>query len=159
MRIIELLIDVPGRTAVEVYDALADFERYPDLAEAVNSVDVTRVADNVTRSAWEVKFRNGLLRWVEEDTFDADARTIAFRQLEGDVAVFDGSWHCLDEGEDARIAFQARLDMGIPSLADALEPIAARTLVENTVAIVNGLLGGAVLHDSTVTRPAEKAVA
>jgi hypothetical protein len=155
MRIVEIAIDVPGRTASEVYDALADFERYPDLAEAVNSVDVTRVADDVTRSAWEVKFRNGLLRWVEEDTFDAEARTIAFRQLEGDVAVFDGEWQCVD----GRILFRARLDMGIPSLADALEPIAARTLVENTVAIVGGLLGGATLHESSVTKPAEREAA
>ena len=159
MRIVELVIEVPGRTATEVYDALADFERYPDLAEAVNSVDVTRVAEDLTRSAWEVKFRNGLLRWVEEDTFDPAARTITFRQLEGDVAVFDGSWRCLDHGADARIAFQARLDMGIPSLADALEPIAARTLVENTVDIVSGLLEGAVLQESAVSRPAGTAVA
>ena len=159
MRIVELVIEVPGRTATEVYDALADFERYPDLAEAVNSVDVTRVAENLTRSSWEVKFRNGLLRWVEEDTFDPAARTIAFRQLEGDVAVFDGSWRCLNHGADARIAFQARLDMGIPSLADALEPIAARTLVENTVDIVSGLLDGAVLRESAVSSPARTAVA
>ncbi len=146
MRIVELVIEVPGRTAIEAYDALADLERYPDLAEAVNSVEVTRVADDLTRSAWEVRFRNGLLRWVEEDAFDRRERTITFRQLEGDVAVFDGSWRCLDHGVDARIVFRARLDMGIPSLADALEPIAARTLVENTVDIVSGLLSGAVLR-------------
>ena len=159
MRIVELVIEVPGRTATEAYDALADFERYPDLAEAVNSVEVTRVADDRTRSAWEVKFRNGLLRWVEEDTFDPAERTITFRQLEGDVAVFDGSWQCLDGVDGARIAFRARIDMGIPSLADALEPIAARTLVDNTVDIVSGLLDGATLLESAVSKPTEPAVA
>jgi uncharacterized membrane protein len=159
MRIVEILIDVPDRTATEAYAALADFERYPDLADAVNSVAVTRVAEHVTRSAWEVKFRNGLLRWVEEDTFDAAGRTITFRQLEGDVAVFDGSWRCLDATDGARIAFHARIDMGIPSLADALEPIAARTLVDNTVAIVGGLLDGAALHASSVATPDQQAVA
>ncbi len=41
--------------------------------------------------------------------------------------------------------------MGIPSLADALEPIAARTLVENTVGIVGGLVGEATLVTSTVS--------
>jgi hypothetical protein len=35
--------------------------------------------------------------------------------------------------------------MGIPSLADALEPIAVRTLVDNTVSIVRGLVGRAEL--------------
>ena len=66
---------------------------------------------------------------------------IDFRQIEGDVAVFDGSWTCTDTADGTRITFAARLDMGIPSLADALEPIAVRTLVDNTVAIVSGLLG------------------
>ena len=78
-------------------------------------------------------------------------------EIDIDVAVFDGSWHCLEDGEGAQIAFQARIDMGIPSLADALEPIAARTLVDNTVAIVGGLLAGAVLHESSVTTPANDA--
>jgi ribosome-associated toxin RatA of RatAB toxin-antitoxin module len=150
MRTVNLLIDVPRKTAEEVYDALADFERYPELADAVKSVVVTSVGDNVTRSQWEVAFRSGLLRWTEEDRFDRTALTIDFRQTEGDVAVFDGSWLCTATDTGARISFSARLDMGIPSLADALEPIAVRTLVENTVAIVGGLVGEAHLVDSVV---------
>src|SRR4051794_13658496 len=119
MRTIALLIDVPGRTAEAVYDALADFERYPHLADAVKSVVVTSVGDGVTCSQWEVAFRSGLLRWTEEDRFDRGALTIDFRQTEGDIAVFDGTWLCTATETGARIGFNARLDMGIPSLADA----------------------------------------
>ena len=43
--------------------------------------------------------------------------------------------------------------MGIPSLADALEPIAARTLIGNIVSIVRGLIGTAVLIASDVAVP------
>jgi ribosome-associated toxin RatA of RatAB toxin-antitoxin module len=150
MRTVNLLIDVPGKTAEEVYAALADLARYPDLADAVKSVVVTSIGDDVTRSQWEVAFRSGLLRWTEEDRFDRAALRIDFHQTEGDVAVFDGSWRCAATDAGARISFSARLDMGIPSLADALEPIAARTLVENTVAIVGGLVGETVLVDSRV---------
>lgn len=150
MRTVNLLLDVPGRTAEEVYAALADLERYPDLADAVKSVVVTSIGDDVTRSVWEVAFRAGLLRWTEEDRFDPATLRIDFHQTEGDVAVFDGSWQCSATGTGARIGFSARLDMGIPSLADALEPIAARTLVENTVAIVGGLVGDVVLTECTV---------
>jgi len=49
--------------------------------------------------------------------------------------------------------FAARLDMGIPSLADALEPIAVRTLTGNIVAIVRGLTGRAELVASDVAVP------
>ena len=44
--------------------------------------------------------------------------------------------------------------MGIPSLADALEPIAARTLIDNIASIVRGLTGGAELAESDVAVPA-----
>jgi hypothetical protein len=53
--------------------------------------------------------------------------------------------------------FSARLDMGIPSLGDALEPIAARTLTGNIVSIVCGLTGSAELVASDVAVPAGSA--
>ena len=154
MRTVRLRLHVPHKPASDVYATLADFERYPELCDAVQSVAVTGVSHNRAVSRWEVTFRAGLLRWTEEDTFDPAARTITFHQLQGDAAVFDGSWQCLDAGPGSQIVFSARLDMGIPSLADALEPIAVRALTDNIVSIVRGLVGHADLLASDVTVPA-----
>jgi uncharacterized membrane protein len=154
MRMVRLRLHVPDQPASDVYETLADFERYPDLSDAVQSVAVTEVSGNHTVSHWEVTFRAGLLRWTEEDTFDPAALSITFRQLEGDAAVFDGSWQCVDAVPGSEIVFSARLDMGIPSLADALEPIAVRTLIDNIVSIVRGLVGHAELIASEVAVPA-----
>ena len=153
MRTVRLRLHVPGKSASDVYQTLADFERYPELADAVRSVAVTEVSENRTVSAWEVTFRAGLLRWTEEDTFDPAALSITFHQLEGDAAVFDGSWKCAEAAQGSEIVFSARLDMGIPSLADALEPIAARTLIDNIVSIVRGLFGTSELVASDVAVP------
>jgi ribosome-associated toxin RatA of RatAB toxin-antitoxin module len=153
MRTVCLRLHVPDKPASEVYATLADFGRYPELCDAVRSVVVTEVSQNVTVSAWEVSFRVGLLRWTEQDTFDPAALSITFRQLDGDIAVFDGSWQCADAAPGSQIIFSARLDMGIPSLADALEPIAARTLTDNIVSIVRGLTGTAELVASDVAVP------
>ena len=153
MRIVRLRLHVPHKPASDVYATLADFERYPELSDAVRSVVVTEVSENLTVSHWEVTFRTGLLRWTEEDTFDPGALSITFRQLEGDAAVFDGSWQCVDAAQGSEIVFAARLDMGIPSLADALEPIAVRTLIDNIVSIVRGLVGRAELTASDVAVP------
>ena len=154
MRTVRLRLRVPGKPASDVYETLADFERYPELSDAVRSVAVTTVSENRTVSRWEVTFRAGLLRWTEEDTFDPGALSITFRQLEGDAAVFDGSWQCADAEQGSEIVFSARLDMGIPSLADALEPIAVRALTDNIVSIVRGLVGHAELVASDVAVPA-----
>jgi ribosome-associated toxin RatA of RatAB toxin-antitoxin module len=147
VRSVQLDLTIPSRSAVDVYATLADFARYPEFSPAVRSVTVTDVGDQTTVSRWEVTFRAGLLRWVEEDRFNPAMQRIDFHQIEGDVAIFDGSWTCTDTTDGTRITFAARLDMGIPSLADALEPIAVRTLVDNTVAIVSGLLGDGVRVD------------
>ena len=155
MRTIRLGLYIPHKPASEIYAALADFGRYPELCDAVRNVAVTEVSEDRTVSSWEVTFRAGLLRWTEEDTFDPGALSITFRQLEGDIAVFDGSWQCTDVTQGSEVIFSARLDMGIPSLADALEPIAVRTLSDNIAVIVHGLTGTAELVASDVTVPAE----
>ncbi len=153
MRTVFLRLHVPDKPASDVYPTLADFERYPELYKAVQNVAVTEVSENRTVSRWEVTFRAGLLRWTEEDTFDPGALTITFRQLEGDVAVFDGSWQCVDAAQGSEVLFSACLDLGIPSLADALEPIAARTLIANIISIVRGLVGSAELVASETEVP------
>jgi ribosome-associated toxin RatA of RatAB toxin-antitoxin module len=153
MRSVRLRLQVPHTSANVAYATLADFERYPELCDAVRNVAITEISDNRTVSQWEVKFRAGLLRWTEEDTFDPGALSITFRQLEGDIAVFDGSWECLDAAQGCEIVFSARLDMGIPSLADALEPIAVRALIDNIVSIVRGLFGSAELVASDAAVP------
>ena len=154
MRTVRLEMHVPDRPAAAAYDTLTDFARYPELSDAVRSVVVTEVDASTTLSTWEVAFRAGVLRWSEEDRFDRDARTITFTQTQGDIAEFDGSWACTDAAAGgALVVFSARLDMGIPSLADALEPIAVRALVDNTVSIVTGLMGPVEVLATEVDTP------
>ena len=153
MRTIRLRLHVPDKPASDVYATLANFERYPQLCDAVQKVAVTKVSGRRIVSEWEVTFRAGLLRWTEVDTFDPGALTITFRQLEGDIAVFDGSWQCVDAAQGSEVVFSACIDLGIPSLADALEPIAVRTLIANIISIVRGLVGSAELVVSDTEVP------
>ena len=153
MRNVRLTMQVRHKSAGEVYRTLSDFARYPELSDAVRSVEVSQATAARAVSQWEVTFRAGLLRWTEEDFFSPDTCTIRFRQLEGDIDIFEGSWQCTDLDAGSQVVFEANLDMGIPSLADALEPIAVRALVENTVSIVTGLVGPVDLIENAVSVP------
>jgi ribosome-associated toxin RatA of RatAB toxin-antitoxin module len=144
MRSLTLVGHVPGGVAADAYRLLTDFASYPEHSAAVRSVTVSPMSEGTSVSQWEVAFRNGILRWTEEDTFDDGERTIQFRQLSGDVAVFDGSWRCADSPGGCDVTFSARLDLGIPTLADVLEPIAVRALVDNTESILRGLFGARI---------------
>jgi ribosome-associated toxin RatA of RatAB toxin-antitoxin module len=157
MRTVRLRLSVPHKPASEVYAALADFGRYPELCDAVRDIAITEVSENLAVSSWEVTFRAGLLRWTERDMFDPEALSITFHQIEGDIALFGGTWQCLDNAPGSEIVFSATLDMGIPSLADALEPIAVRALTDNIVSIVRGLVGSAELVASDAAVPVARA--
>ena len=90
---------------------------------------------------WAVNFRNGVLRWAEHDVVDRATWTITFVQTEGDFEHFDGSWRLTQVGDDVTIRFDAVFDLGMPSLAPILDPIAERALVENIERILTGLTG------------------
>jgi ribosome-associated toxin RatA of RatAB toxin-antitoxin module len=145
MRDIQLEFFVADRSSLQAYEVVRDFARYPDLCPAVRSVEILEADSSRSVSRWEVNFRKGILRWVEEDLYDDHNTRIEFAQTQGDIAVFEGSWDCAADGKGAAVAFRARLDMGVPTLADALEPIAVRALVDNIEAIVDGLFPGALL--------------
>lgn len=145
MRHVSLTVLVADRSAEEAFASIADFASYPHHSAAVRSVVVTEAGPSTRHSTWEVAFRNGLLRWTEEDTLSPAAGTITFRQIEGDVDLFEGGWEIRSTADGgAQVRFTARIDMGMPTLADVLEPIASRTLLDNTLAIINGMFGPAV---------------
>jgi ribosome-associated toxin RatA of RatAB toxin-antitoxin module len=146
MPTVNLVLTATDVDAAEGYRRLSNFARYPELTDAVRSVEVDPPGpDGALRSRWTVLFRNGLLRWTESDILDPVARTITFRQLAGDFETFDGQWsvHERETGCDTGcdIVFDAHFDLGIPSLAAILDPVAESTLRANILTIVRGLLG------------------
>lgn len=140
-----ITVSVEAKAAVmadEAYRRLIDFDRYPELTSTVRSVDVAPGdADDVLLSSWAVDFRGGILHWTERDSLDRRARVLSFEQVVGDLDVFAGRWHVLPDGEGCRVLFDAELDMGIPSLAAIIDPIARNALRDNVLLILSGLLG------------------
>lgn len=146
------------QSATLTYQRIADFAAYPKMTEAVVSVDVGGSdADGAVISEWTVKFRNGLLRWTERDVLDPAELTITFVQLRGDFVTFTGTWLVTPATPGAReepgatVDFEAEFDLGIPSLASIIDPVAASTLRSNILLILSGLLGDA----TEVTTPAD----
>lgn len=149
MPTVNLVFTATDVDTAEGYRRLSDFARYPELTDAVRSVEIDPPGpDGSVVSRWTVLFRNGLLRWTESDTLDPVARTIVFRQLAGDFEVFDGRWTVRERDAGCEIAFDAHFDLGIPSLAPILDPVAESTLRANILTIVRGLLGTVELESA-----------
>jgi ribosome-associated toxin RatA of RatAB toxin-antitoxin module len=132
---------VPAADADTVFARLSDFERYPEFTDAVREVQVTHRADRVIDSDWSVNFRNGVLRWSENEIVDPTTRSITFAQTTGDFESFGGTWRVEQVTDDVVIRFDAEFDLGMASLAAILDPIAERALVESLQRILSGLNG------------------
>lgn len=132
---------VPTTTAAGVYRKLRDFGAYPRYTDAVREVRVLPVDDHNVEARWSVNFRNGVLCWTERDTFDDANQTIAFSQTDGDFHRFDGSWSVSPDDSGVRVRFACTFDLGMPSLAAIVNPIACEALTESIQLIMHGLLG------------------
>jgi ribosome-associated toxin RatA of RatAB toxin-antitoxin module len=132
---------VPGAAPDEVFSAVADFASYAEHTDTVREVVVTAVDGGALESAWAVTFRNGVLAWTERDVVDLRARRIDFEQVDGDFVVFTGTWAVEPDGDGSTVRLTASFDLGMPSLAPMIDPLAVRTLVDNVHAILSGLLG------------------
>ncbi|MER7001060.1 SRPBCC family protein [Streptomyces sp. NPDC000410] len=131
--------DIDPETA---YRRIRDFRQYPEVTETVREVVVHPPhADGTVVSDWTVRFRNGLMRWSERDAFFPETLTIGFTQLSGDFEVFEGTWRCESGTDGTTVTFDAAFDLGIPTLAEMLDPVAESTLRSNIERILRGLLG------------------
>jgi ribosome-associated toxin RatA of RatAB toxin-antitoxin module len=135
---LDININVP---VDRVWDAVLDVERYSDSMANVRWVKILeRDGATIRRSAWSIVLKGSILEWQEEDRIDPEARTIRFHQLSGDLAEFDGEWS-LEELEPGltKVTFDVSFEIGIPLLAEMLNPVAQRSLSENCQEMLAGV--------------------
>ncbi|MBF6352949.1 SRPBCC family protein [Nocardia higoensis] len=120
---------------------LRDFPSYAEHVDVVRGISLGVDAQGNQVSSWSVWFRSGLLEWTERDVVDEASRILSFEQVTGDLARFDGAWRVALSDAGVTVSFDAVVDLGIPSLADMLDPLAERALRTNTVDILRGLFG------------------
>ncbi|MEV0679097.1 SRPBCC family protein [Actinosynnema sp. NPDC050436] len=145
MRETSLRTLVPDADATAVFERISDFPRYADYTDAVREVRVEQRDGQFLTSVWSVNFRNGVLCWTERDRIDPRALEIEFEQTAGDFAAFTGSWRVEQVDGDVAVLFSAAFDLGMPTLAAIIDPIAEQALVDNIQSILRGLLGDTVV--------------
>jgi ribosome-associated toxin RatA of RatAB toxin-antitoxin module len=139
MRHVDLEATVKNANAEDVLRALIRFDRYPELAPHVRATEVIETLPSTTASSsWELYFRSGILRWLENETIDLDALTVVFEQEDGDFDVFEGTWAFRQEGADTVVRFDGDFDFGIPSMEGILDPIAERVIRETVAWAIDG---------------------
>ena len=143
MRSTEMNGRLSGVTASEAFKRLADFESYAELAPSIRSIAVEQVDERTLRTTWDVEFRGGSMRWIEEDRLDPEAGTIAFELVEGNLKHFSGSWAVADANGGSEVRFLCDFAVGMPAMATFIDPLAERAIRDNITEILEGLFGEA----------------
>lgn len=140
-------IDQSIRAPIErVWDTLLDIESYEESMETVRWVRLVGPSDeHVRRAEWSVLLKGSILEWEEEEQLDHKAHKVVFRQLRGDLEFFDGYWTLEERGpRETRAHFEVEFEIGIPMLAEMLNPVAQRALEESCATMLRDLERSAV---------------
>jgi coenzyme Q-binding protein COQ10 len=132
MPLVEVAETIPAPLQT-VWTVVNDVESYPRLMEHVRSLRVLERGDTYRLTEWQVELKGCVMRWVEREELIPEQHRIEYRQLEGELAQFEGFWQ-LDALTDAttRVVLSVRFEIGIPMLCDMLNPVAERAIRDNS---------------------------
>ncbi|MBO4206720.1 type II toxin-antitoxin system RatA family toxin [Micromonospora echinofusca] len=123
----------------EVWAALLDSESYASYMAEVREIKIVDWVGDRRVSRWSVLLKGSELEWEEEEFIDHDRRRIEFRQIDGDLAYFTGHWQVGADERGTTAELHVEFDIGIPMMAEMLNPVAARALEDNSRAILEHL--------------------
>jgi ribosome-associated toxin RatA of RatAB toxin-antitoxin module len=143
-----MLVEVTEVTPLPVelvWNVINDVESYPRLMEHVRSLTVLERGPDFRVVAWEVDLKGCTMRWVEREEIDPERYRIEYRQIKGDLAVFEGYWQLQRlPNQTCQTMLSVRFDIGIPMLSEMLNPVAERTIRDNSQKMLASLGAHAV---------------
>ena len=123
-----------------VYGILREPERFPDFMPQIKkAVILWRLPPNRQISEWEVEIDGAVIRWKEEDTYDDEQHSIAFRVVEGDYRA-EGHWSIERvRPSETRVTVEATFDWGLTNLDKFVGPVLEKKAKKNLGKMVAAL--------------------
>lgn len=131
-------ITIPNIDVESVWNVVSELDKYPQTMPNVLSVEFQERSEKTAISSWKVMLNDSELTWIERDSFEPFTR-LSFESIEGDLEVFRGEWILEQTGPDVHVRFEVEFDLGIPSLAEVLDPVGADALKENSLSMLTAL--------------------
>ena len=128
-----IVINAPRNAVLSV---ARNVEAFPSYMADVKSLTVLERSENGLRTVTDwvgiVPKFGARVHWVEEDLWDLDAGTCAFRQLSGDYDQFEGVWRFTEIGGNTT-RFDSVLDykLEIPLVGGVIKAIIQKTIQNN----------------------------
>ncbi|HEV7805576.1 MAG TPA: SRPBCC family protein [Solirubrobacteraceae bacterium] len=138
----EVSLDLDIRAPIDaVWAAVLDIERYPELMTNVVAVRIEEWEEpTIRRTEWAMIIKGATLVWRDREWIDHDEHTVNFTQVSGDLERFEGAWEVAKEEPTlTHVRLRISFEIGVPLLADMLNPVAKRALYDNCTEMLEGV--------------------
>lgn len=136
--------EIPSVDADTVWAIAKRLTDYPQFMEQVLSVEACVGPDGEDATAWAVLFNGNELRWLEVDEYDDVRRRISFRQIDGDLAEWHGTLEANAVSGGVLARYTVHFDLGVPALANILNPLGERAILDNCEQMLREIAGRSV---------------
>ncbi len=124
-----------------VYAIAKDNSRFPEFMKDVKSLTVVEQEGGRVVSDWVGVVPQFLIkvRWRQEDLWDDEARTCAFRQLSGDYDKMEGEWRFREEDGGTRFESFVDYEYNVPTLGPLVKKVIHGIVVKNLENVLNSI--------------------
>jgi ribosome-associated toxin RatA of RatAB toxin-antitoxin module len=141
----------------QVWTAVTNVGRYAESMVCVRSAEIVeQFGPQRRRTAFSVTLKGSILEWQELEQLDHERHVVDFDQVSGDLERFSGAWRLTGTGpESCLVTLGVSFEIGIPLLADMLNPVAQRALRDNCTDMLRGVERQALApHPTSTPHPA-----
>jgi ribosome-associated toxin RatA of RatAB toxin-antitoxin module len=124
-------------TPEAVWKVLLDCESFAGFMEGVHEVTITGEDGDRRTTDWLVELKGSEMEWEQQDVLDHARMRWEFRQIDGDLAHYEGYWQVVEENDGVGVELKVEFDVGLPMLADMIHPAVAKALEGYQQEIVN----------------------
>jgi len=116
-----------------VYEIARDIERFPEFMADVVEVEILEQTPERQVSRWVglIKELNRKINWTEEDFWDEESRSCAFRMLEGDYTSYGGGWKFEPEGDGCLVTLVVDFKYEVPLVGALIKNLLKKKMQEN----------------------------
>lgn len=119
-----------------VWEVATRVEEFPDFIEDLKSLTVLERSDDGRKTITEwvgvVKEFGMTIKWTEEDIWDPETRTCAFRMVKGDLDKYEGTWTFIPNGDTVAFNSVIEFEHNVPLIGPMIKNLITAKLQEST---------------------------
>ena len=133
MPVVKAVVDVAAPLD-RVYALSKDIEAFPEFMPDVQEVEIMEQDEGgrqVSRWVGIVKEFKRTINWTDEDYWDDATHVCRFKQVEGDFALYQGTWTFCESEAGTTVELELEYEYDVPLIGNLIKGLLLRKMQEN----------------------------